>query len=153
MPAELPDGYYATPDPRDTDTMTFWEVQKGRFYPHPAKAWYGPVPGADVDPDEDDEFERRVQLGHSENRRMDWNRAVRDAVEAAPIAARLRFVEHSGRCTACGRPLKSGQSRLLGLGERCRERMPHELRMAYLAEVRRTQAERLGWANTSEESR
>jgi hypothetical protein len=148
----LPDGYYATPDPADAETMTFWQIENGRFYPHTREAWYGPVPGADVDPDEDDELERRMQLGYSENRRMDWNRAVRASVEDDPIAARRCFVENSGRCTACGRPLKSGRSRLLGLGGRCFDRMPHELRMAYLAEIRRAQAERLGWADAAEES-
>jgi hypothetical protein len=149
---DLPDGYYATPDPANAETVTFWQIENGRYYPHPRGAWYGPVPGADVDPDEDDYLEHRMQLGYSENRRMDWTRAVRDAVEADPLAARRCFVENSGRCTVCGRPLRSGRSRLLGLGDRCFDRMPHEIRMAYLAEARRAQAECLGWADTAGES-
>lgn len=137
----LRDGYYAVPDPTDAESMTFWQVENGgRFYPHPRGAWYGPVPGEGADPDEEDEFERRMQLGYSENRRLDWTRAVKDAVKADPIAARRRFAEESGRCCHCGRPLRGGTSRLLGIGPTCFDRIPHDVRMAYLAEVKRAQS-------------
>ncbi|GAB3224241.1 hypothetical protein GCM10027447_12660 [Glycomyces halotolerans] len=38
------------------------------------------------------------------------------------------------------RRLTDGTSRLLGIGPDCRDRIPHELLMAYLAEVKRAQA-------------
>jgi hypothetical protein len=39
---ELPNGYYAIPDPMDPDTMTYWRINNGRVTPWPTRAKYGP---------------------------------------------------------------------------------------------------------------
>lgn len=139
--AVLPDGFYAVPDPDGPDepggdAMTFWRVLYGGIEAYPRRAKYGPIPPPRKDLPSDRE-ERDLWMRSWDVLRHEWATRIRAAIEADPMAARRRFAEGSARCCECGRPLASGRSRLLGLGDRCREQMPHDLLSAYLAEVKR----------------
>lgn len=134
----LPDGFYAVPDPDDPDTMTRWRVDGGGMHPHPAKTWYGPArplrrdtPGPKGSP----EYVAWMRSYFDEW--TSWARRVRDAIEANPLTARFHFAESTARCHNCGRALTDGKSRTLGIGPDCFQRVPHDLLMAYLAEVKR----------------
>jgi hypothetical protein len=141
MPAPpLTDGYYAVLDPDDDSTMTCWRVKDGGIHPHPAKAWYGPerplrkdAPGPKGSPEFQDWMREYFDLWTG------WARRVRNAIAASPITAQHEFAKATGHCCSCGRPLTDGASRVLGIGPDCRERIPHPVLMAYLAEVRKTQ--------------
>ncbi|MEU5157347.1 DUF6011 domain-containing protein [Glycomyces sp. NPDC021274] len=136
----LADGYYAVLDPDDDTTMTCWRVKGGRVKAHPAKARYGPVLPRRKDapgPPGSDEF--TVWFDEIAERLNDWYARLHAAIEASPLAAQVEFAKATGHCCNCGRALKDGASRVLGIGPDCRERIPHPVLMAYLAEVRKTQ--------------
>ncbi|WP_026931193.1 DUF6011 domain-containing protein [Glycomyces tenuis] len=134
----LPDGYYAVPDPDDPDTMTRWRVDSGGMHPHPAKTWYGPARPLRKDaPGKPGTDEYIAWMRDYFDEWGSWARRVKEAIEANPLIARFHFTESTGHCHNCGRVLTDGTSRTLGIGPDCRERIPHDLFSAYLAEVKR----------------
>lgn len=138
---DLPDGFYAVPDPDDESVMTRWRVKNGKWSPHPAKTHYGPArplrkdaPGLNGSP------EYAAWMRKFLDRHNAWRRRVVDAIEANPLLARFRFAESTAHCHNCGRALTDGKSRTLGIGPDCFQRVPHDLLMAYLAEVKRARS-------------
>jgi hypothetical protein len=119
--AELPDGYYAVPDPDDAARMTLWRVAGDLLHPSPANAKYGPaltkrdIP-AGLETAEQRDF---IRTWH-ETVRLPWVRAVRAAVAADVEAAGARFAETAVRCRDCGRLLTDETSKAAGRGPDCR---------------------------------
>lgn len=122
----IPDGYYAVPDPRDTNqqtpTMTYWHAHNTRYGRTldmwPAKAKYGPLAyrkDRPKDPAEAVDWMRR----HSEKRRA-WNELILTEIARNPDRCRARFAALATRCTWCGRTLTDDKSKLLGYGPDCR---------------------------------
>lgn len=121
--ANVPNGYYAIPDPDDAATLTMWRVVGGLLHPSPANAKYGPrllisaIP-ADLDRNGKQQF---IRTWH-ETVRLTWVRAVHAAIIADPNAAGARFAETTVHCRDCGRPLYDETSKALGRGPDCRAR-------------------------------
>lgn len=138
---DLRDGYYAVLDPDDEGTMTCWRVKDGGLHPHPAKAWYGPARPLRKDaPGKPGTDEYIAWMRDYFDRWTSWALRVKEAIEADPLAAQRGFAETTAHCCVCGRALTDGASKTLGIGPDCRERVPHDLLMAYLAEVKRAQS-------------
>lgn len=139
--AALPDGYYAVPDPDDATIMTLWHVKNGTPKARPPKGTrYGPqalrkdIPGRPGD----DEYIAWMRA-HLDTVSA-WLKRMRAALAANPPAAMRAYAALTNHCCNCGRALTGGTSKALGVGPDCRERMPHELLMALLAEVKRARA-------------
>jgi hypothetical protein len=140
-PTELPDGYYAVPDPDAPALMTLWHVKDGKAKARPPKDMrYGPqarradIPGR---PGDDEYIAWMRKYFDTVN---DWHGRVRAAIAVNPQAAMRAYAALTSHCCNCGRPLTGSTSKALGVGPDCRERMPHELLMAYLAEVKRARS-------------
>lgn len=119
--ADLPDGYYAVPDPDDDTTMTYWRVRAGVRTRWPAKAWYGPGRPLRADAPGPKGSPAYVAWMHGHFERMrDWNSRVGALLAQDPAAAARRFAELSTRCCACGRALTDEKSKVFGLGSECR---------------------------------
>lgn len=121
--AEIPDGYYAVPDPDDAARMTLWRVAGGLMHPSPAGAKHGPrLLDRDVPPGrgvlDRQEF---IRTWH-DTVRLPWAQAVRAALAADPEAAGARFAETAVRCRDCGRLLTDEVSKAAGRGPDCREK-------------------------------
>jgi hypothetical protein len=90
--AEIPDGYYAVPDPRDVDTLTLWHVTADHIAPHPANARYGPVlHRRDIPAELSKTAAERWVRAWFEQVRLPWTEAVRAAITADPEAARALY--------------------------------------------------------------
>ncbi|RPK76378.1 hypothetical protein EES45_23080 [Streptomyces sp. ADI97-07] len=123
---DLRNGYYATLDPADPATMTYWRVRNSAATPWPAKAWYGPARplrrDAPADADARIAWLRLWQTGYRE-----WLHTVLDTLDQDPAAARRRFADLSTRCCLCGRALHDDRSKVLGVGPDCREGVSEEM--------------------------
>jgi hypothetical protein len=140
-PTALPDGYYAVPDPDAPALMTLWHVKDGKTNARPPKGTrYGPqarrgdVPGRPGD-DEYIAWMRKYFDAVTE-----WHGRVRAAIAANPQAAMRAYAALTNHCCNCGRFLRDGTSRAIGIGPDCRERMPQDLMRAYLAEIDRARS-------------
>jgi hypothetical protein len=130
----LADGYYAAldpdgPDEPGGDAMTLWRVRYGDVMRYPKKAIYGPVlprKNAPADPEE-----RYAWFCAGSDYYQLWKSRVIAALRADPVAAQLRFAEHTGRCCVCARVL-TGDSRKTGVGPGCRDKLPDGLLSAAL---------------------
>ena len=124
---DLPDGYYAVPDPDDTTAMTYWRAKGGGLHPHPAKTWYGPARPLRQDapsPKGGPEFQEWMRDYF--DRWTAWARRVRDSLAIDPAATARRFADLTTRCCVCGRALTDAESKVLGIGPDCRSRLdPH----------------------------
>lgn len=116
---EIPDGYYAVPDPDNPQTMTYWRYRNGSGQRWPAKAWYGPPRLLKRDaPTDRDELNA---WGRAWNERyFAWHDRVIAAIAAAPDECRARFAALATRCSWCARTLTDEKSKLLGYGPDCR---------------------------------
>jgi hypothetical protein len=139
--AALPDGYYAVPDPDAPALMTLWHVKGGNPKARPPKGLrYGPQALRKDIPGRPGEDEYIAWMRNHFGTVADWHRRVREALAVNPQAAMRAYAALTNHCCNCGRPLTGGTSKALGVGPDCRERMPHELLMAYLAEVKRARS-------------
>jgi hypothetical protein len=134
---ELPEGYYAVPDPRDgVDEITYWRRKdKGRnkrpsFEAWPLKTHYGPrltrkdLPeGMTPRTDEGEAFIRDWY----ENTGFPYRAAILEAIADDPVAAGKRFAEWALRCCMCGKVLTRDDSKVYGIGPECRKGMPKAL--------------------------
>ena len=136
----LPDGYYAVPDPDDTTVMTLWQVKDGIPKARPPKARYGPQALRKDIPGRPGEDEYIAWMRAHFDVVGDWLRRMRAAIAANPQAAMRAYAALTNHCCNCGRALTGSTSKALGVGPDCRERMPHNVLMAYLAEVKRARS-------------
>lgn len=117
----LPDGYYATPNPTDPTTMTYWRARAGRLTPWPARARYAPlllkrdVP-ADLHGADRHAWARNWYAQHA----TPWHEALHATLTADPDGCRARFAALTTRCVNCARALADAKSKLLGFGPDCR---------------------------------
>ena len=131
----LPDGYYAVPDPHGPvepggDAMTLWRVLYGGIEAYPKRAKYGPIALRKDAPA--DREERAVWMNQAWEYRLLWMSRVKEALEADPVAAQLRFGEYTARCCICGRTLTEGVSRMFGVGPDCRDALPDGLLKSFM---------------------
>lgn len=118
--------YYAVPDPDDPGRMTYWyRNRRGQLKPHPAKAKYGPRCTRAAMEQAGLDFRNRDDVrAWYETVGWPWARAVREAVEADPFTAGLRFARFCTRCCFCGRLLVEPSSKTYGIGPECRQGLP-----------------------------
>ena len=116
---DLPDGYYATPDPDNPATMTYWRAENGCLAIWPPKAWYGPARLLKRDTPQGRDAKLAWYTAWS-NAWQSWATRVREALETDPHGALRRFAEFSVRCCQCGRALTDDTSKVLGIGPDCR---------------------------------
>lgn len=123
---QIPDGYYATPDPRDPDQqMTYWRSHTDQHGPGldmwPTKARYGPLlyrkdrpkePAAAVD-----------WMHRHQAKRLAWIERIHAELTRDLTAAAGRFAELTTRCMCCARTLRDPKSKLLGVGPDCRRQL------------------------------
>lgn len=139
--SDLPDGYYAIPDPMTPGTMTYWRIAGNRAVPWPPRVKYGPrFLRADAPPKDDKDayaahFRRcREQLGV-------WMWAVRVALTVEADTARARFAALTTRCCICGRTLTDHATKVAGIGPECRAGVPDDVLDAIAASVADAHAE------------
>lgn len=121
QPGSIPDGYYATPNPTNPHTMTYWRARPGRLDPWPARARYAPtLLKRDVPPAlrGRDRYEW-VNAWYAEHVHP-WLDTVAAAITADLDGCRARFAALTTRCTECARRLTDNKSKLLGYGPDCR---------------------------------
>ena len=115
----IPDGYYATPDPDNPDTMTYWRARTGHLGHWPAKAWYGPARLLKRDAPTDRDAKIAWMRAWNDSYRS-WLQRVTDTVAADPQTCRAVFAALAVRCCDCGRALTDAKSKTLGVGPECR---------------------------------
>lgn len=118
---EIPDGYYAVPDPGNAEVLTLWRVVNDHVKASPPKALWGPVL-----------YRRDVPKGLStpdraawirdwfQRVRFPWDEAVRAAIAADPETAGALYAKTSIRCRNCAKPLTDATSKAAGRGPDCR---------------------------------
>ncbi len=145
---DIPDGYYAIPDPNDPTLITYWRRKNNTLKAWPAKAWYGPpVPRRSELPDAGPAREAFVQKWWA-SRRAYLDR-IATAVLADPATAGKRFANFGIRCCQCGRTLRDATSTTYGIGPECRSGMDPALLARYLTPaVGRAHAKHLANQNT-----
>jgi hypothetical protein len=141
---DVPDGYYAVPDPRDQAVTTYWRVRDGRVAAWPRGATYAPVLDWRNLPAE-------VTAGGTRNRdavRARWHRlvggpyvdAIRGAITADPLGCKARYAAAVTRCAVCGRRLTDPVSIGYGIGPECRSGMSDRQIAEQVAAVARMRA-------------
>lgn len=121
QPADIPDGYYAVPDPDNPERLTLWHVDGDHLVASPTSAHYGPVlhrkdvPAGLSKPDKS-----RWVANWFETVQRPWRVAVHAAIAADPNAAGALYAKTAVRCRDCGRPLKDETSKAAGRGPDCR---------------------------------
>jgi hypothetical protein len=116
---DIPDGYYATPDPDNADTMTYWRARAGRIERWPAKAWHGPARLLKRDAPADRDAKVAWMRAWNE-RYLAWLQRVVEAIGSDPQTCRAVFAALTVRCCDCGRVLTDAKSKTLGVGPECR---------------------------------
>ena len=132
---DLPEGYYAVPDPYNEGEMSYWRRKdKGKnkrpsFEPWPLKAKaYGPrLLKSDprligMSRDEMMEFARKWY----ETEKKSYMDAVIEIIAADPIEAGKQFADWQLRCCMCGKGLTTDDSKVYGIGPECRKGMSKE---------------------------
>lgn len=128
---EIPDGYYAVPDPSNADVMTAWQSVNGHLKPTPAKAQYGPVLyKRDVPPGRGVLDRQRFIREWFDTVRRPWTDAVRAAIVADVEGAGMRYAQTAIRCRDCGRSLTDPISRAAGRGPDCRAQLAEAIAAA-----------------------
>jgi len=128
---DIPNGYYAVPDPRDPDTLTMWRVIDDHIEATPANARYGPVlyrrdiPTGLTKPEQG-----RWTAEWFETVQRPWHRAIRAAITADLEAAGALYAKTAVRCRDCGRALKDATSKAAGRGPDCRAQLANVVRLA-----------------------
>lgn len=136
---DLPEGFYAVPDPCNQGEMSYWRRKdKGKhkwpsFEPWPLKAHYGPRL-LKSDP-------RLKDLKGEERRQFVWSwyegvkgayiESVVSAIAGDPAAAGKRFAELQMRCCMCGKRLTTDESKVVGIGPECRRGFSKEFIDSY----------------------
>jgi Family of unknown function (DUF6011) len=133
---ELPEGYYAVPDPRGVEEMTYWRRAEGNrgptFKPWPAKARYGWVLYKKDRPELPKEISRNTYIrAYYETLGPPYRRAIVEAIQEDPVAAQQRFADWAIRCCMCGKGLTNDRSKVYGIGPECRKGMPSEVLANY----------------------
>lgn len=119
---EIPDGYYAVPDPDKPDQLTLWRAADGRIEPSPNAAIYGPVLlKRDVPAGLPKPERARWIANWFETVQRPWRQAVRVAIAADPEAAGQLYAKTAIRCRDCGRALTDQTSKAAGRGPDCRK--------------------------------
>lgn len=119
----LPAGYYAVPDPTNTEpTMTYWHIsydEQGEctVAPWPPKARYGPQAYKRDMPA--DRAARTAWYDDIVARRQAFWQQIDTAISQDPAAATARYAELKVRCFDCGRTLRSDRWKVVGLGPDC----------------------------------
>lgn len=143
QPATVPDGYYATPDPRDPAQMTYWRMRAGQPTVWPPRARYGPtLLRSDVPAGLRAEERSRWIQDWWTTVAQPWHQAILDQLAGDPAAAGARFAELTTRCCNCGRALTDAASRVYGIGPDCRAGLPGEWLAALARAVGRAHAAR-----------
>lgn len=121
---EIPDGYYAVPNPTAPDEITLWRVTDDDIQPSPPGARYAPqLLRRDV-PAGLTKIERAQWIAAwFETNQHAWHRTVRAAIAADPNAAGTLYAKTAIRCRDCGRPLKDPKSKAAGRGPDCRAQL------------------------------
>lgn len=121
---EIPDGYYAVPDPRNPDVLTAWRVAGGKIEPTPARAQYAPALWKRDIPTGMTKAERKAWITNwFTTVERPWKRAIREAILADLDAAGMRYAKALIRCRDCGRMLTDQTSRDAGRGPDCRAQL------------------------------
>lgn len=134
--------YFATPDPADSDRMTYWRRDKNnRLAPWPARARYGPrLTHAEVPANLKGRERQDWIWAWSREHVTPWLVAVNEAVNADPDGAAGRFAALVTRCYCCGRELTDPASKTYGIGPECRTGMSTAVLAALTEAVGRAHA-------------
>lgn len=138
---DLPNGYYAIPDPMNPDTMTYWRIKDGRARTWPSGAKYGPKFLRKDAPSKDD---RDAYIAYIERCRAElgaWMLGVRAALTVEADDARARFAVLTTRCCICGRVLTDPATKVGGIGPECRVGIPDGVLAAIADSVATAHAE------------
>jgi hypothetical protein len=146
---KLPEGYYAVPDPRGIQEMTYWRRKNHKkrgqsFGPWPTKARYGWVLlRSDIPEDLPPEISRDTYVrAYYETLATPYRQAIVEAIEEDPVAAQHRFADFNTRCCYCGKRLTNDLSKVYGIGPECRKGLsPEVLANYYRPEVGKAHAE------------
>jgi hypothetical protein len=120
MTTTIPDGYYAVPDPRNTDVITLWRAANGKVTTSPVGAKYGPVllnsaiPAHLYGP-----ARKRFIYNWFNTVQQPWNAAILATIAADPEAAGALYARTAIRCRDCGRRLTDKVSKADGRGPDC----------------------------------
>jgi hypothetical protein len=127
---EIPDGYYAVPDPNDPAVLTAWRAVNGHLKPAPVGAKWGPVLyKRDVAGMSPLDRQRYVSAWFNDVR-WPWDRAVRAAIVADPEAAGALYAKTTVRCRDCGIALRDPVSKREGRGPDCRAKLADAVKAA-----------------------
>lgn len=128
---DIPDGYYATPDPNDPTTITYWRRHsspRDNLKAWPAKAAYGPrATQAELNAAPDP---AKFMRDFSTARNAYYDQVVTALLHDTHAAAR-RFAELSTRCCICAHPLRDNTSKTYGIGPECRTGIPADTLARY----------------------
>jgi hypothetical protein len=132
----LAEGYYAVPDPRDVEEMTYWRRSDGKrgptFKPWPATARYGWVLYKKDRPKLPKEISCNTYVrAYYETLGPPYRYAVVEAIAEDPVAAQQRFADFNTRCCMCGKKLTNDLSKVYGIGPECRKGIPSEVLANY----------------------
>ena len=127
---DIPDGYYAVPDPNGHGQLTAWRAVNGHLKSSPANARYGPALfKSDLAGLSPLERQRRVH-DWFETVRWPWDRAIRAAIVADPEAAGALYAKTTVRCRDCGISLRDPVSKRDGRGPDCRAKLADAVKAA-----------------------
>ncbi len=136
---DLPEGYYAVPDPRaSVEEMTYWRRKnKGKnkrpgFDPWPLKSQYGPtLYRKNIPTDLGKLPQKEYVYAWYETLNWPYRKAIVENIAADPIAAQQRFAKLKSRCCVCGKALTDYTSKVYGIGPECRRGVPAEVLANY----------------------
>lgn len=136
---QIEEGYYAVPDPRpNLEEMTYWRrssTKRGaqKFSAWPQEARYGWVLYNKMVPkDLPKDMSRNTYVqAYYETLVRPYDRAIVEAIQEDPIAARQRFADLTVRCCNCGKTLTNDLSKTYGIGPECRKGLSSEVLANY----------------------
>lgn len=117
---DIPEGYYAVPDPGRADRMQYWcrkDVATKRGIRPTFKPWPPGVAGVKLTGG------MRPVSGHMVQ--------VIEAITSDPITLGRRFADLTLRCCLCSKPLTDPKSKTYGIGPECRKGIRAEVLARY----------------------